>query len=456
MSDRVWDRKTRQLIESLRRGAGLETGLASGPYGVGGRVCGRYECRACGQDLIARSLSPTASNRPHFRHKSGSDCPATREQREKAYLDDQVVIDLRDALVRAWPGVPVDLVPVHTPDPGDGDGGPRASAPQPPAIVVCGPEGTVVVERVRALPGPDRVRARSRAVRAQFGPGAAHVWFLAQDPLQFARCRTLQVRPRGLGRADHATVAPTEEQLAIVAAGGGVYWLDGQQVLIPYGVHDFVHTPREGEAWDFGGWRRDWPKDWWISHPVPAADATRWGLVPLSLHQLTSTKASFSLREAREVMQRLEDVERARWRRRRADARELHASRQAPPAPAPPSPFPQPAVLPARSDAPEAARPAGDPPLPPPRPGADGDVPPGVPGTGSTGDAATSAAAAPAPAGRDGQQNAPVPVIPPLPRHPPLIPPPPPPTVLPPQKPGPGKRRGLRGVLRNLLRREKD
>lgn len=46
MSDRVWDRKTGQLIESLRRGAGLETGLAPGPYGVGGRVCGRYECRA--------------------------------------------------------------------------------------------------------------------------------------------------------------------------------------------------------------------------------------------------------------------------------------------------------------------------------------------------------------------------------------------------------------------------
>ncbi len=101
----------------------------------------------------------------------------------------------------------------------------------------------MVVERVRALPGPDRVRARARAVRAQFGPGAAHVWFLAKDPLQFARCRTLQVRPRGLGKADHATVAPTEEQLAVVAAGGGVYWLDGQQVLIPYGVHDFVHTP---------------------------------------------------------------------------------------------------------------------------------------------------------------------------------------------------------------------
>ncbi|MFF7038742.1 hypothetical protein [Streptomyces griseus] len=77
------------------------------------------------------------------------------------------------------------------------------------------------------------MRARSRAVRAQFGPGAAHVWFLAKDPLQFARCGTLQVRPRGLDKAVHATVAPTEEQLAVIGAGGGVYWLDEQQALIP-------------------------------------------------------------------------------------------------------------------------------------------------------------------------------------------------------------------------------
>lgn len=31
-----------------------------------------------------------------------------------------------------------------------------------------------------------------------------------------------------------------------------------------------------------------WPNDWRISHLLPAPDATRCGLVPLSLHQLTS------------------------------------------------------------------------------------------------------------------------------------------------------------------------
>ncbi|MFI5905413.1 hypothetical protein [Streptomyces cyaneofuscatus] len=450
MSDRVWDRKTQQLIESLNERAGLETGLARGPYGIAGQICGRYACRACGQDLIARALSPTAKQQPHFSHTSSDKCPASREQRDKAYLDDQVVIELRDALVRAWPGVPVDLVLVRAPEPGDGRT--QTALGQRPAIVVCGPERTVVIERVRTLPGADRVRTRTRAVHAQFGPGAAHVWFLAKDPLQFARCGTLQVRPRGRDKAAHATVAPTEEQLAVIAVGGGVYWLDGQQVLVPYGVHDFVHAPQDGEDWAFPDWRRKvWPNDWRISHPVPAEDATRWGLVPLSLHQMTGTKASFSLREAREVMQRLEDVQRARWRRRRADARDLHASRQAPPAPPTPVPAPapqKPTVPHTHIDTPETAR-RKDPSLPQPQAGA--DIP-----ESTTRPAVTQKAADPTTASRDGQQNDPTPVIPPLPRHLPLIAPPPRPAALPdPQRPRPGKRKGLLGALRQLLRGEK-
>ncbi|MEV1048739.1 hypothetical protein [Streptomyces sp. NPDC049916] len=267
------------------------------------------------------------------------------------------------------------------------------------------------------------------------------MWFLAKDPLQFARCGTLQVRPRGLDKAVHATVAPTEEQLAVAAAGGGVYWLDGQQVLIPYGVHDFVHTPREGEDWDFPDWRRKiWPNDWRISHPVPAPDATRWGLVPLSMHQLTGTKATFSLREAREVMQRLEDVQRARWRSRRTDAQELHASRQAQ---TPPTPAPQqePAAPHTHTDTPETAQPLTDPELP--KPPAGTAVPPSAgsrPGGPPTATTRT-------PTDRDEQH--PAPVIPPLPQHPPLTP-------AAEALPGTGRRKGLRNVLRQLLRRKKN
>lgn len=81
-----------------------------------------------------------------------------------------------------------------------------------------------------SLPGPYRVRGRLRAGRAGYDSGALHVWFLAKNPLQFARCGQLHVAPRRRGRGVHVTVAPTGEQLATVAAGGGVYWLDGEQV----------------------------------------------------------------------------------------------------------------------------------------------------------------------------------------------------------------------------------
>ncbi|WP_228183976.1 hypothetical protein [Streptomyces anulatus] len=437
MSDRAWDRKTQQLIERLHKGAELETGLARGPYGIGGAICGRYECRYCGQDLVARNLSPTSPRRAHFSHQSSEECPASRGRRSRTDLEDQLVVDLRDALVRAWPGVPVDVVLVR--DPEAGDEGASAASGQPPAIVVRGTEQTLVVEHVPTLPGVDRIRARQRAVRARFGPGAAHVWFLAKDPMQFARCGTLQVKPRGLDKAVHTTIAPTAEQLAVIAASGGVYWLDGQQVHVPYGVHDFVHTPEKGEDWNFRDWRRDWHKDWRISHPLPAPDATRWGLVPLSLHQLTRTKATFSLREAHEVMQGLEDVQRARWRRRRADARELHTSRQARPAPPPPTPAPsppRPAVPQARNDAPKAAQ--REKPSPPPAPaGAD------VPDAGTQAPAPPTASAQPS-VGHDVQPGGPA--IPPLPRHPPLLP-----AALP-DGAEPGRRRGLRTVLRQLLR----
>ncbi|MFD8955566.1 hypothetical protein ACFXKH_33145 [Streptomyces caelestis] len=447
MSDRAWDRKTQQLIKRLHKGAELETGLARGPYGIGGATCGRYECRYCGQDLVARNLSPTSPRRAHFSHQSSEECPASRGRRSRTDLEDQLVVDLRDALVRAWPGVPVDVVLVRDPEAGDEEAPPAAG--QPPAIVVRDAGQTVVVEHVPTLPGVDRIRARQRAVRGQFGPGAMHVWFLAKDPMQFARCGTLQVKPRGRDKAVHTTIAPTAEQLAVISASGGVYWLDGQQVHVPYGVHDFIHTPEKDEDWDFPDWRRRiWPKDWRISHPRPAPDATRWGLVPLSLHQLTGTKATFSLREAHEVMQALEDVQRARWRRRRADARELHTSRQTSPTPPPPAPAPaaapsppMPAVPQARSDAQETAQ-REKPSSPPPPAGS------GVPGTGTQPPAPQTASARPS-AGHDGQPGGLA--IPPLPRHPPLSPPPPLPAALP-DREKPGKRRGLRTVLRQLLR----
>lgn len=378
-------------------------------------------CRACRQDLILRAVHPSAKQAPHFRHQNSQDCPATAARRRQVERDDQVVIELRDQLVQAWPGVPITLeLPFEQEDSTQASG-------LPPAIVVHGQAGTVVVERPRTVPAPEQVRARISAVRAQHGQRVRHVWFLAKDPGQFARCGTLRVAPRGRPRADHITVAPTEQQLAIAAGGGGVYWLDGRQVLVPYGVHDFTHERRDGEAWDFPDWRRGWRRDWRISQPYPAPEATRWGLVPTSLHQLTATKATFDLAEVHEVMQRLEQVQQARWRRRRSDARELYSSRQVS------------AVSP-RSTA--------------------GSLRPAVKGTAGGGEASTPPAGSSASSGS--LESASVPrlatppsIVPARPSHPPATIPPPPrtppsPAALPEEV---QRRRGLRGVLGRLLRR---
>ncbi|MCL6299510.1 hypothetical protein [Streptomyces kronopolitis] len=274
--------------------------------------------------------------------------------------------------------------------------------------------------------------------------------FLAKDPLQFARCGKLPVAPRGRDRDVHATVAPTEQQLAIIAAGGGVYWLDGQQVLVPYGVHNFTHTPRDDEDWNFTDWRRrkEWHKDWRISHPVPEPDATRWGLVPLALHQMTSTKATFSLTEARDIMQRLEDVQRARWRRRRADARELHAARHTPP-PQHPAPSP-PASDVAASERPAPATPAVPETSPSGTPAGESPcLDPAIERTGAS-ENTSAALGAPAPDAepvRPAAPPTPAPAVPPPPAHPPHMPPAPATTE------DPVRRGGLRGVLRRFLGR---
>lgn len=246
MGDRAWDRKSQQVIEVPGGTAGLEPGLAQGRYDDSGVLRGRYMCRACEQDLILRAIKPTAKQQPHFRHRNSQECPASAERHRQVDLDDQVVIDLRDRLMRAWPGVSICLELPQ--DPQETETGQVPPAGLPPALVVCGPQETIVIEQPRSLPGPDQVGARLRAVRAQYGSGTTHVWFLAKDPLQFARCGKLTVAPRGRDRDVHTTVAPTEQRLAITAAGGGMYWLDGQQVLVPYGVHNFTHAPRAGGA----------------------------------------------------------------------------------------------------------------------------------------------------------------------------------------------------------------
>ncbi|MFF4534130.1 hypothetical protein ACFY1P_33275 [Streptomyces sp. NPDC001407] len=460
MGNTAWDRKTKRVIEIPGDEAGLDSGFACGYYDSSGIRRGRYMCRACFQDLILRALTPDARQKPNFRHKNrhgdSAECRASAERQQEIAADDQVVIELRDQIILALPGLTVTLELPEDPDSRGTD--PAPPSWMPPAIIVSAAEGPVVIERPRRLPEPEDVQRRLRAVRARYGARARHVWFLAKDPLQFAQCGRLEVKPRGHERTVHVTIAPTAQQQTIVAVGGGVYWLDGQQVLVPYGVHDFTHQPRQGEDWDFCDWRRkkQWHQDWSISQPVPDAGATRWGLVPASLHQLTRAKAAFTLAEPRDIMQRLEDVQRARWRTRRADARELYTARRTS-APAAAvetldAGQPIPPALPEQQDA------VPEPPTAPGR--TDGQVP--------SEPSDQSAVASPAPPNRT--ESASTPELAPSPPVPPSAPPSAPPAARPtapqpsavpapppyppttPPAPLPEQRpRGLRGMLRRLL-----
>ncbi|MGW7673214.1 hypothetical protein ACWGJX_39885 [Streptomyces sp. NPDC054775] len=95
-------------------------------------------------------------------------------------------------------------------------------------------------------------------------------------------------------------------------------------VLLPYGGHQHTYTPQPDEDWsgDMASWKRDWT----ISHPQPADDATWWGLVPQPLLAL-GKRTDFRPASAHATMSALERAEHGRERHRRHRARE-HAQQR--------------------------------------------------------------------------------------------------------------------------------
>ncbi|MCX4682734.1 competence protein CoiA family protein [Kitasatospora purpeofusca] len=322
----VYDRVTNRWVDLSRGVAGLQSGEAGG----------RYVCRACRENLMLRSVNPGTVNRPHFSHRRGTECSAAPAVREQLELDDRIVIEFQQRITRAWPGAHCVLEFPGGLDEG-GVEGPLGVLP--PAVVVRGGPGgrdVSVVERPRRPVDIREVQERIRTVRARYGAGVRHVWFWAGDVLQSARLAELRVAPRGRPKTRHATIAPTAQQLAVVVGGGRVYFLDGAEVLVPYGVHDFEHEWRAAEDWDFPDWRHGFRRDWRISRPVPAADASRWGLAPVAFEELTSTRGVFALSAANDLLLALEQAQGGRWRYRRNEAARLYRERRRPPLPAEP------------------------------------------------------------------------------------------------------------------------
>ncbi|WP_327359795.1 hypothetical protein [Streptomyces sp. NBC_01304] len=349
----------------------------------------RYTCISCGKALsLSKRSGPHSSYAPRFAHggrraDEQDVCAARADVRDRVDQEVQVVIDLHKRLEKAWPGTPTRI---DCPEP-QGDGGPT-----PPVIVARDGDQVVVIESPRGVLTEASVRRRIEAVRYRYGVQAQHVWFFAEDLLHFRQggLKDKAVRPAGESQSvRHRRIRPTEQQLQIIAGGGAVYWVDGDNVLVPYGGHDFLHEPRwRGEALDWSGeiaWRR---QDWEISQPVPAPGAQWWGLVPIGLSTLRGGKVGFHPAEAHEVMERLERSQQARWNSSKNEAlkqaRRKEELRRRPPLPEPvtpsvPAPAPSPPPVPAdhaaatppspRAETPAVPPPPATPPSPvPPRP----------------------------------------------------------------------------------------
>ncbi|MFD5317577.1 hypothetical protein [Streptomyces sp. NPDC127098] len=363
----AWDTASRRVIWLGEGASGLPAGLADG----------RYECRACGGKLILKGVGPGKKVSPYFSHQGGGSCAAPAEE-TRIDAETEVVIQLRDT-IRAIPGV---TATTEVPD-----DLPGSTGQLPPVIIAQCDDVTVAIERPgMVLPEPEVLARRVRAVRGRH-PGAVHVWFLRRDPAQFGPAGVLEVFYGGKTRV-HQTVAPSEQQEAIVAAGGHVFWLNGKQVLIPYGVHDFTHTPRPEQDWtNWPDWKRDPRQDWRISKPRPAAGASRWGLVPIALATMTRTRTFFRPQQAYQVMDELYRSQAGRHAWRHRHAREIYQQRNTPPQPTPPvvsmdaprtgqgqaqaagertaPPSPEPAAAPP-APAPPASKSPGPGPVPPP------------------------------------------------------------------------------------------
>ncbi|MCX4481693.1 competence protein CoiA [Streptomyces cellulosae] len=340
MGTSAWDTETKRPIHVDQGVEGLPIGLAGG----------RYLCRACRDPLILKGARPEAKVAPHFAHQGGGPCRLP-EREAQIDADDEVVIQLSHQ-IRALPGVTGCTLASPGDDPHQPIGLPLV------VIAQCG-ETTVVIERPGTLPSPQAVRRRILAVRDHHA-GAAHVWFLRRDPAQFGQLPSHTVRLGGRD-VEHQRVAPTEQQQAILDAGGHVYWLDGKLVLVPYGYHAFRHPARPEQDWtNWPRWREDPRDDWRISKPRPAPDADCWGLVPIALSSLTRTRAVFQPADAHKIMDELYAAQEGRYRWRNRRAREVYAERHAPPPPpVTATPAEGPATAPA--DAPAEAQPPEQP-----------------------------------------------------------------------------------------------
>ncbi|RPF30340.1 hypothetical protein [Streptomyces sp. TLI_185] len=292
----------------------LTTPAEPAPQLPRGRAQGRYRCLACGLPLEycgPRTRPDYTARFRHTRHDPDR-CNASPARQASIPAAIRNARTLARHLRTAQPGADIELAVTAI---ADGD------CPPVLALRLHAPQGPTTVHLAYANElSPHQADQLTDTARDT----TTHNWLLydRNTPTHTHDLGHITVRlHRQNQRLERLTPTATQRRLATTPIA--IAWRAQGLLLVPFGGHAVLHEPRSGENWT--GPAASFQRDWKISHPRPAKDATWWGLVPLPLRALTT---STLLAAATRTMADLERAQHGRESYRRAQARAQFAPAQ--------------------------------------------------------------------------------------------------------------------------------
>ncbi|MFJ8536831.1 hypothetical protein [Streptomyces sp. NPDC093591] len=298
--DVALDTKTGLLLD-------LTTLASPAPQLPRGRAQGRYRCLACGLPLeyCAPRTRPDFTARFRHTHHDPDRCNASPARQASVPAAIRNAHALAEQLHATQPGARIELAVTTVTD---------GNCPPVLALRLHSDQQNTTIHLAYASDlSPHQADQLAHTARDT----TTRHWLL-YDRLNPAHTRDIghiTVRPhRQNQRLERLTPTPTQRRLATTPIA--VAWRAQGLLLVPFGGHTVLHEPRIGEDWT--GPAATYQRDWKISHPRPAPDATWWGLIPLPLRALT---APALLAAATQTMTGLERAQHGRESYRRAQAR---------------------------------------------------------------------------------------------------------------------------------------
>jgi hypothetical protein len=294
------DTKTGLLLD-------LTTSTSPTPQLPRGRAQGRYRCLACGLPLEhcgPRTRPDFTARFRHTRHDPDR-CNASPARQASIPAAIRNARALAEQLHTTQPSTRIDLAVTAVAD---------GECPPVLALRLRSHQGSITIHLAYASDLSSR-QADQLAYTARDTTTRHWLLYDRLTPTHTPDLGHITVRPhRQNQRLERLTPTTTQRRLATTPVA--VAWRAQGLLLIPFGGHSIRHEPRSGEDWT--GPAASFQRDWKISHPRPAPDATWWGLIPLPLRALT---APTLLTAAPQTMADLERAQHGRESYRRAQAR---------------------------------------------------------------------------------------------------------------------------------------